>query len=510
MKTFVRPSLEAGFRKRESQIKRLMVRVRMEVGTAHMTSVNSQLATIGSQIATSPGVSSADADLPITRLIPHSENYRFFGRQEILDGLTKRLVTEDHRGQRRCALHGSGGSGKTQIAIRFTYEHLDDFRVIIWIMSDSSEKIQQSFRDAAELLGLERSPQNVSRAKSFVLQRLACTGMCSNCSVIVTSREHNREWTRLTTCAEQKFLICFDNADNFDLVKDCLPRTNNGTILYTSRDAVSSENVATQALHVPAFTHTESLHFLKSALPSSYTSDMNEDHLLQRIGSALHGYPLALSSVAGFIRSGGCTLASFLSNLEDERGSSTISCLPLDDYHTNLAAVWNLCFSALGSLSKSLLFVLAFLDPDRVPYELFQDRTDGGQSKDLSTLVDLADDFKFGAAIKGLRSQSLIEVSQRQESSSVLIHRYIQDRAFDRLCDEPDRGRQVFYEALTLLTRKQPKIPNLVSHWSPECWRDSELCQPHTKRLAAKYLASPGTYTGFENDLSSLIYECAG
>lgn len=107
------------------------------------------------------------------RMIPHSRNHRFFGRESILTKLEECLKPNKSGRQRSIALYGLGGSGKTQIALEYTYRHLSEYHSIIWILADKKEKIDQGFREAAELFGMKRTAQNVNREKDFVLQQLA-------------------------------------------------------------------------------------------------------------------------------------------------------------------------------------------------------------------------------------------------------------------------------------------------------------------------------------------------
>lgn len=86
-----------------------------------------------------------------------------------------KLLFSGPQKQRRFALSGVGGAGKTQIALEYTYLHLEDYRAIIWILADSPEKISQGFEDAAEMMGMPRGTQGTNQTKAFVLQRLATT-----------------------------------------------------------------------------------------------------------------------------------------------------------------------------------------------------------------------------------------------------------------------------------------------------------------------------------------------
>lgn len=173
-------NMERDLQRHEIMLKRCTARVREEVDTAHMQFVQTQLAAIGSLIDAAP--TPKYLELPCIRIIPHSRNDRFFGRQDILSQMRHKLVPSKLNKQRKFILSGLGGSGKTQIALEFTYRHLNDYKVVIWILADSLEKIGQGFGEAAEILGMPRGTQGANQVRTFVLQRLSATSTtCLSC-----------------------------------------------------------------------------------------------------------------------------------------------------------------------------------------------------------------------------------------------------------------------------------------------------------------------------------------
>ncbi|KAI0593543.1 hypothetical protein F4775DRAFT_586742 [Biscogniauxia sp. FL1348] len=480
--------MERDLHKHESMLRRYTARVKNEVDTAHMQFVQTQLAAIGSLVDAAP--TPRYLELPTIRIVPHSRNRRFFGRRDILTRISERLLHSVMRPfssclqtQRRFALSGLGGSGKTQIALEYTYQHLDDYKVVIWILADSAEKINQGFRDAAEILGMPKGTQSSSEVRAFVLQRLSATN--------------------------EPYLLCFDNADDMSLIADCFPRDNLGSILVTSRDSVRTADVVGDGLIVPEFSIREGCDFLSTLLPNVDKSEPKNRVLLEEISTSFHGYPLALAQAAAFIRNGGCPLSEFLTIFKNQKHSNAIASIPVDDYHATLFTVWDLSFQSLSERSRQILEMLVYFDPDSVPYELLEK---GCKHKlpDINAATELsymANPIDLWAALQGLRSQSLIRTNS--ELRTISIHRFLQDQAFQHLCNEPSRRCAAFQRSLFLLSNYQPEFPNVTQHWSPSLFRDSELCLAHIKRLAARFLESPEIFSGFENQLGKLIFECA-
>ncbi|KAL9012803.1 MAG: hypothetical protein Q9173_002454, partial [Seirophora scorigena] len=369
-RSMILPGMEQALEKHDVRLRRCTSRVRTEVDTAHMQFVQSQLAAISSVIEHAP--TPRYLELPLVRIIPHSRNERFFGRQSILDLMRDCLKSSGPRYQRRFALSGFGGAGKTQIALEYTYRHLDDYK-----------------------------------------------------------------------------------------------------------------------------------------LPDEVKTDPDHQAILKDISYTSHGFPLALAQVAGFIRTGGRPLADFLTMIHDKKNSAAIASLPVSNYHATSLTVWDLSFQSLSNQSRKVLEILVYLDPDSVPYEILE-RGCVAKSTTEDTNIDLsimADPVGLRTALQNLRGQSFIRTNPELKTMS--IHRLVQEQAFHHLCVEPHRQRRAFEESLFLLSNCQPEFPNVTKHWSPELFRDSEMCLSHIKRLAAVFFKTPGAFKSLENKLGKIIFECA-
>jgi len=308
---------------------------------------------------------------------------------------------------------------------------------------------------------------------------------------------------------DEPYLLCFDNADDLSLIKNCFPRDNTGTILLTSRDSVGIGEVVGDGVIVSEFSIREGCDFLSSLLPNANMSNPENRAMLEAISTVFHGYPLALAQAAAFIRNGGCSLAEFLGIFQDKKHSNAIVSIPVEDYHSTLFTVWDLSFQSLSEQSRQILEMLVYFDPDSVPYELLEKGCIPKSTHDTTImgLSYMANPVDLWAALKGLRAQSLIRTNP--ELRTILIHRFLQHQAFKRLCFEPSRRRKAFQESLFVLSNHQPEFPNVTQHWSPDLFRDSELGLAHIKRLAARFLESPEIFAGLENKLGKLIFECA-
>lgn len=167
--------MEAGFRKREVKIKALTAKVKQEVDSAHMHFVHHQLATIENVVVKLQNPQPMQTNPSPMRIIPHLRNDRFFGRLSVFKKMDEILLPSPAgRSQQKFALYGLGGSGKTQIALEYTYTRSQHYDIIIWILASSNEKIDQAFKQAAEQFGMNpKHSKDPGQAKDFVLQRLS-------------------------------------------------------------------------------------------------------------------------------------------------------------------------------------------------------------------------------------------------------------------------------------------------------------------------------------------------
>ena len=106
----------------------------------------------------------------ITHYIPFTENPRFWGREEVLARIDAALLADPlNHTLRSFVLHGMGGVGKTQIALKYANESRVKFGCVFWISAENLVTIGQSFREIAKRLGLIR-PDTETDDNSVMLE----------------------------------------------------------------------------------------------------------------------------------------------------------------------------------------------------------------------------------------------------------------------------------------------------------------------------------------------------
>jgi hypothetical protein len=166
------PSLEVEFREHNERLKKRIAQAEREVDLCGVQATQQGLYEVKNLVR---GRSEQTQLFRSTKsLIPYCQNERFFGREAILDALSKALdPARLPKRQSKFTLYGLAGCGKTQIALEYVYRHYDQYETILWISSSSVEKIEKDFVEAAFRLGLGKPVMRANEARQFVHQKLA-------------------------------------------------------------------------------------------------------------------------------------------------------------------------------------------------------------------------------------------------------------------------------------------------------------------------------------------------
>jgi hypothetical protein len=151
---------------------------------------------------------------------------QFVGRNEDLNTLWALLQPSGSSIRKVAVLHGLGGIGKTQLAIRFARIYRDDFSAIFWLNGKSQETLMHSLAD--------------------LLPRLPDIDVTANPKTEEELEQAAREVLQwLAKSANSRWLLIYDNIDQYSRTKDAnseaydvtqfFPSTDHGSIIITTR-----------------------------------------------------------------------------------------------------------------------------------------------------------------------------------------------------------------------------------------------------------------------------------
>jgi tetratricopeptide (TPR) repeat protein len=125
-------------------------------------------------------------------------------------------------------MYGLGGSGKTQLALKYIEDHKNEYSTVLWIDATDEESARASFQRCANDLQLQidsKQAQSSSLADSPLVQ------------AVLQSLRNRKD-------IDKKWLVVVDNADDVTWgIKKIIPRGRQGSIIITSQDGESRKLV---------------------------------------------------------------------------------------------------------------------------------------------------------------------------------------------------------------------------------------------------------------------------
>ncbi|KAG8718403.1 hypothetical protein FRC09_012712 [Ceratobasidium sp. 395] len=314
----------------------------------------------------------------------------FVGRDAQLDRI-HRCLGGDVRGQRVCVLHGLGGVGKTQLALKNTIDA--DFRRIAL-----AKKAGDSTNDALTWIARLQEP----------------------------------------------WLIVYNNADDTSMnLRSYFPACSYGSILVTPRNR-GVANLASGAdgrCHVAKMSQDEAVELLAKAAALTGDVDPSAVALIEMLGC----FPLAIVQAGAYIQTNMCSIQDYLEIYRISRGQIledyANEIQKADDYELTVYATWQVSYQQLSPLAKQLYGYLAFMHHDHIVEDIFRVAVPGLKrkhglppTKEETTIEQAATEFlmkftsladgawdraTFLRTVKDLTSYSLLSCDEVNRSYSI-------------------------------------------------------------------------------------------
>lgn len=328
-------------------------------------------------------------------------NPHFAGRETELAELHRQLGTSTRAAVLPHALHGLGGIGKTQLALKYVQLHRHEYDRVWWIDAEQPAVIRAQLTMLAPELGLVPDPQSDTVARVL--------------AALTSGVPHNR------------WLLVFDNAGQPNDVIPYLPSLigdseGTGRILITSRHAGWSDRVLATKMDV--FTRAESLGFLRARAP--WASPEQADRLAELLGDL----PLALEQCAALQRQTGIAVPDFLTMIERRRAE--VLAEGVDSITLPVAVVWRASMESLATQTPGaleLLRLLAFFGPEPVALGFLHDARMLPLPPALMRLA--RDPLSRGRTIRAINQFSLLTVDN--VAGTVQMHRLVRAVLQDEL-----------------------------------------------------------------------------
>ncbi|KAF8544997.1 P-loop containing nucleoside triphosphate hydrolase protein, partial [Trichophaea hybrida] len=282
----------------------------------------------------------------------------FTGREDILGRLSRRFFAPHGELSRRIfVLYGLGGSGKTQICLKFCERfkaRYVTFWGVFWIDATSNETTEESFKEIARLLQIDRTPAAV--------------------------RQH------LST-SEEQWLLIFDNADNLEIdISKHFP--HGGNILITTRNPGLSSDYAPQNdahFEVDKMELDEAVSLLllkvgRTGADASNDTRADAEHLVNDLGSLA----LAVDQAGSYIAARKCMLSEYRQMFKNRRDRNQLLREQLSkqrssSYQPTVYTTWEISIQMVqetNPLASEILQLFSYLHYAQIPREIFKRASD--------------------------------------------------------------------------------------------------------------------------------------
>lgn len=305
-----------------------------------------------------------------------ARNSKFVGRNKELSQI-KAFLNKYKFGVITQTISGLGGVGKTQLAMNYAYNSIEDntYDTVLWIRAETNDSITSSYSEFSRSLKIDTKGYQAKDIQHLV----------------------HSELTRTTA---KNFLFVLDNATPSKHIADYLENLSKDFsgpskmhVLITSR----SQKWHQDKLLLNAFSEQEAFTFIKKNLPNE------TDYAIRALAEKLHYFPLALDQAIKYIQEHS-NINTYIELLDSNNSNHKSE----NDYTHALWSTWDLGFSKLSSNAKSILVLSSYLDADKINLDYFRDHS--LKERD--------------SAIAELKNYSFVTINN--DGNSFRIHRLLQ------------------------------------------------------------------------------------
>ncbi|OJJ84728.1 uncharacterized protein ASPGLDRAFT_170633 [Aspergillus glaucus CBS 516.65] len=344
------------------------------------------------------------------------------------------------------AICGPGGTGKTQLALKYIEDNKNKFNPILWVDAEDEETARTSFEQCATVLQIP-------------VDRTLGQGSHPRDSPTVQAV---RRWLQHCKESNEEWLVVFDNVDNMTWgVFDILPRGQRGNIIITSQDEQSWKLLdGCEKVSVEIMNPLEARGLLFWHLNLGHQPvDQDTKDLCDQVAERLENLPLAVDLAGAYIANAldsqpnpQSALTQYLDYYAKHQNRLLRNSRynGLSSYGKTVWTVWDTTLQKIeerysGRHSKLLLIFLGHFSSGFVQEELFRLASLGFASvqhdifaghedfpdwlKEFLTIDgDRWDDFYYGEALEPLINYGLLR-SVKEEWSGVRMHSLVRWRA---------------------------------------------------------------------------------
>ncbi|KAF4475083.1 Kinesin light chain [Colletotrichum fructicola Nara gc5] len=397
--------------------------------------------------------------------IPFPDNKGFVGRSETLQVLHSILFRDKCQ---RVALCGLGGIGKTQVALKLAYltkQEKPDYS-IFWVPASSKETFNEAYLAIARKLGVHVTDDEDLR---------------------IALREHlnspdSGKWLLIIDNADDEGVL-YESEDGLDRLYDCLPQSDDGVTLFTTRFSRVATSVAGgNVVDLASMSLNEASDFMRQSLVKAL---YREGTVLKELLKDLTYLPLAIAQAAAYMNENRTSMQEYLGVLRNTK-QDMIELLS-SDFHDRtrykdrnsqnpVATTWFISFSKINKYNRQaaeLLMFLSCVEPKGIPRSIMPNLSSGQQ---------------LTAAIGTLCAYAFL--TQRGSTKVYDMHRlvHVSTSIWIESQSSKDQEADFAVEILENAVQQLTKVFPSDAHENRYLWKEY---MPHTLKLLGNKLLDP-------------------
>ncbi|RDW59079.1 hypothetical protein BP5796_12003 [Coleophoma crateriformis] len=381
-------------------------------------------------------------------IVPFNRNPNFTGRESLLAVLEEKLFVAGQ--PTKYTVTGLGGVGKTQLVLELVYRIKDKHRAcsVIWIPATNIESLHQAYFDIARQLSIPGWEDTKTDVKKLVQSYL--------------SGESAGQW-----------LLVFDNADDINMwitkcgseeessrLINCLPRSEQGCIVFTSRDRKTAVKLAQHnVIEVPEMNEEMATQLLQKSLIDTDLINSNKADATALLEKLTY-LPLAIVQAVAYINENGITFAAYLALLADQE-EQVIDLLSEEfedewryrDLKNPVAVTWLISFEQIrrrDTLAAEYLSFMCCVEPKDIPQSILPP---GPSRKKEMEAIGTLDAYSF--------------VTKRPTDLALDLHRLVHLSMRNWLRKESSLAKSIE----RVIVRLEEVFPDSDEHEKRKVWR---------------------------------------
>ncbi|KAH8820807.1 nb-arc domain-containing protein [Xylogone sp. PMI_703] len=405
----------------------------------------------------------------------HPRDEDFVGRDVDLVNLYKILSVPG----RLCTVSATGGMGKTATAVEFSYRYEQLYQYIFWAQAETRVGCADAFSLIAAQLQLGHDGAVQDQAQLIEL---------------------SKEFLEKT---DKRWLLVFDNVDEWGDIEEYIPvnvAKTRGSLLITTRSfdfGLQPMPPNYFRIDLKEMNMEESRRMLVQCIRPDLRNERIRLHPEWRVAgeiASLAGLPLAISQIAGYVKTSGCTLTDFMELWNEWRRNTPMVRTvpgPAASSYAALETIWNIGLSELSNDTLKLLKIMAFVDSDGISKDLLIN----DHSSTALAFLTKTRTHRFRSMVEDLRRRRLITFKTQDKQEVISIHRLLQHRLLNDMDVDTKERDEIFNLAFELVRERLPR-PSIHTP-EPAKWNDFKEYIPHVLALQRIYTDTLQTITPF-------------